>query len=154
MKIKDSIRALVEKLFARKRPHPLPVHEIENIPDLFAPWELFPHKDPDIFRCTQGLEEFWSDHIFLPYWSQLFEKERNDLKRRAPSKAWLDWVERVTTQENLLAIRAFHKRHGLPFDYRFIWEISCSPMPGTCSTSRMSADPRADSQGNRVQSPC
>ena len=119
MKIKDSIRALVEKLFAGKRPHPLPVHEIENIPDLFAPWELFPHKDPDIFRCTQGLEEFWSDHIFLPYWSQLSEKERNDLKRRAPSKAWLGWVERVTTQENLLAIRAFHKRHGLPFDYRF-----------------------------------
>ena len=91
----------------------------QGVKDGVAPWELFPHKDPDIFRCTQGLEEFWSDHIFLPYWSQLSEKERNDLKRRAPSKAWLDWVEQGTTQENLLAIRAFHKRHGLPFDYRF-----------------------------------
>ena len=75
MKIKDSIVSPVRKLFPSKSPSPIHPHEIETISNIFIPWEMFPHVDPDIFGCTQGIYEYWCDHIYIPYWFQLSKKE-------------------------------------------------------------------------------
>lgn len=119
MKIKDSIVSPVRKLFPSKSPSPIHPHEIETIPNIFIPWEIFLHADPDIFRCKQGIYEYWCDHIYIPYWFQLSEKEQIEIKQKAPSREWLDWIERVTTHENLLTTKDFHNRHDMPFGYRF-----------------------------------
>lgn len=119
MKIKDIIFSSVRKLFPSKSLSPVHPHEIEAIPNIFIPWEIFPHIDPDIFRCTQGIYEYWCDHIYIPYWFQLSEKEQIEIKQKAPSQEWLNWIERVTTNENILATKDFHSRHEMPFDYRF-----------------------------------
>ena len=119
MKIKDSIFSIVRKLFLSKSPSPIHPHEIETISNIFIPWEMFPHVDPDIFGCTQGIYEYWCDHIYIPYWFQLSKKEQIEIKQKAPSQEWLNWIKRVTTHENMLATKDFHNRHDIPFDYRF-----------------------------------
>ena len=117
--MKDIVSYLMAKVFRGKKPFPIPPKEIESIPNIFIPWELFPEVDPDIFRCNQGIYEYWCDHIFISYWFHLSEDEQKDIKRKAPSMEWLDWIERITTSENMLATKNFHERHAIPFDYRF-----------------------------------
>lgn len=66
VKIKDIMFSTARKLFSSKTLPPVPPpHEIERIPNIFIPWEIFPDKDPDIFRCTQGMYEYWCDHIYI-----------------------------------------------------------------------------------------
>lgn len=119
IKIRDIIFSIPRKPFSLQSSLHIPSSEIEGIPNIFIPWEIFPDEGPDIFRCTQGIPEYWCDHIYIPYWSQLSENEQIKIKRNAPSKEWLDWVERTTTLENILVTKEFHKRHDIPFDYRY-----------------------------------
>lgn len=120
VKIKDIMFSTARKLFSSKTLPPVPPpHEIERIPNIFIPWEIFPDKDPDIFRCTQGMYEYWFYYIYIPYWSQLSEEEQKAMKLKAPSPEWLDWVERVTIHENIVTTKDYHKLHAIPFDYRF-----------------------------------
>ena len=119
MKIKDSIFSMMRKPFRLQSSITIPPVNIERIPNIFIPWEIFPDEDPDIFRCVQGIHEYWFDHIYIPYWSQLSENKQEVIKQKAPSRAWLDWLERTTTLENILSTKEFHTRHAIPFDYRF-----------------------------------
>ncbi|WP_297848230.1 hypothetical protein [uncultured Desulfovibrio sp.] len=77
------------KIFYRKQQSPfVDLTFLPLVPNPFIPWEIYPDIDPDSCLFTQGNESTWLCEIWFPYWENLSEKEKEDLKNQAPTDAW------------------------------------------------------------------
>lgn len=71
--------------------------KLNQIGDVFPPWQAFPKYDSLSGGWRQGNGEYWLLNIWLPYWKQLSEQEKQNYLNKwdAPE----DWKEKWQTKE-------------------------------------------------------
>ncbi|MDR0355708.1 MAG: hypothetical protein LBJ64_08235 [Deltaproteobacteria bacterium] len=73
-----------------KKPWEMPADD-ENYPP--RPWEVARGRDPAIFRCTQGYEEYWHSYIWMPFWCAMSVEQQEEISKEAPDQTWAEWLE-------------------------------------------------------------
>ncbi|WP_296304933.1 hypothetical protein [uncultured Desulfovibrio sp.] len=112
-----------QKFFYRKQQSPsVDLTLLPLVPNPFIPWEVYPDIDPDVCLFTQGNESTWLCEIWFPYWESLSEREKEDLKSRAPTDAWREWLD--WRSEGARIARIDHEERGIPFDcYGYLYDF-------------------------------
>jgi hypothetical protein len=66
--------------------------KLNQVGEVFPPWQAFPGYDSFSGGWRQGNGEYWMLNVWLPYWKQLSEAEKNNYinKWNAPA----DWKEK------------------------------------------------------------